>query len=120
MSRHRFVRNINIHDELQDDHDDEGDDPFDSMTADQQAQLDTATDTVIGVLGAEKDSFITEEEIRRSLWDSYFDTNETLEWAFGESVSAPSFMWCTDPTASVEEQKKRKAAKEKRGQYLLS
>ncbi|KAG8964732.1 Hsp70 suppressor, GTPase facilitates ribosomal subunit dissociation [Tulasnella sp. 419] len=94
MSRHRFVRNINIHEELDDTHYDE-EDPFDGITPEQQAQLDSATDAVTNLLGPEKDSLISVAEIRHTLWDNYFDVDETLEWAF-------------------EEQKRRKAAKEKK------
>lgn len=82
MSRHRFVRNINIHDELNDDFDHE-EDPFEGITPAQQAQLDSATDSVVNLLGPEQDSLISEAEIRKKLWDVYFDVDDTLAWAFG-------------------------------------
>ena len=41
MSRHRFVRNLDLHDEL-DDGDYDEHDPFEGITPDQQAQLDSA------------------------------------------------------------------------------
>lgn len=84
MSRHRFVRNLNAQDVLQDhegfDHDE---DPYDGITAEQQAQLDSATESVVNLLGPSEDSLIQESEIRRQLWDSYFDVDTTLDWAFG-------------------------------------
>lgn len=83
MSRHRYVRNINIHDELDEDFDHE-DDPFEGITPDQQAQLDSATEKVLSILGS--DSLVTEPEIRRQLWDSYFDVDATASWALGETA----------------------------------
>lgn len=83
MSRHRFVRNINIHDELDEDFGHE-EDPFEGITLDQQAQLDASTEKVLSVLGPEQDTLVTEAEIRRQLWDSYFDVDSTAEWALGE------------------------------------
>ncbi|KAG8847044.1 Hsp70 suppressor, GTPase facilitates ribosomal subunit dissociation [Tulasnella sp. 330] len=98
MSRHRFVRNINIHDELDDDFDHE-EDPFEGITPAQQAQLDSATDSVVNLLGPERDSLIAEGEIRKKLWDVYFDVDDTLAWAF-------------------DEQKRRKSAKDKKDDAL--
>ncbi|KAG8996820.1 Hsp70 suppressor, GTPase facilitates ribosomal subunit dissociation [Tulasnella sp. JGI-2019a] len=98
MSRHRFVRNINIQDEL-DDHFDDEEDPFEGITLDQQAQLDSATDNVLNLLGPEQDSLISETEIRKKLWDVYFDVDLTLEWAF-------------------DEQKRRKSARGKKGDSM--
>ena len=75
------MRNLNIQDELDDD-DISEEDPFEGITPDQQAELDAATDQVFTVLT--DDSLLTDTEIRRSLWDNYFDVQDTLGWALGE------------------------------------
>ncbi|KAG8906018.1 Hsp70 suppressor, GTPase facilitates ribosomal subunit dissociation [Tulasnella sp. 403] len=94
MSRHRFVRNMNIHEELDGGyHDDE--DPFEGITPDQQVQLDSATETVMNLLGAQQNTLLSENEIRHVLWDNYFEVDPTLDWAFSE-------------------QKRRQAARDKR------
>lgn len=79
MSRHRFVRNLNIHEELEEDEHDY--DMFEGITPEQQDQLDSATDAVLAVLGP--NPFVREQEIREVLWDNYFDVNETSDWALG-------------------------------------
>ena len=80
MSRHRFIRNIDIHDELDDDPH-EYHDPFEGASQEDLRSLDNATAVVFGVIG--RDSMVSEEEVRRTLWDSYFDTNGAVDWTTG-------------------------------------
>ncbi|KAG9104096.1 Hsp70 suppressor, GTPase facilitates ribosomal subunit dissociation [Ceratobasidium sp. 370] len=90
MSRHRDVRNLNIHDELA--HDDLSDnyDEEDEMTADQKDQMTTGLVQVRSVLGDEGESGIKDKQIKDALWDSYFDVEGTISWLLDQRAKQAS------------------------------
>ncbi|KAH9045752.1 hypothetical protein EDB85DRAFT_56993 [Lactarius pseudohatsudake] len=77
MSRHRFVRNLDLDDERDDGALSDG---GDDMTPEQHAQMEAGLDNVRAVLGPEDQSGFTDSFIRETLWDCYFDIDKTLEW----------------------------------------
>ncbi|KAH8999450.1 hypothetical protein EDB92DRAFT_2111445 [Lactarius akahatsu] len=98
MSRHRFVRNLDLDDERDDGALSDG---GDDMTPEQHAQIEAGLDNVRAVLGSEDQSGFTDSFIRETLWDCYFDIDKTLEWL-------------------SEEQERKNAARERKGEpYFL-
>ncbi|TDL29763.1 hypothetical protein BD410DRAFT_39956 [Rickenella mellea] len=82
MSRHRFVKQINIDEELsRDDVDDAApyEDEFDGMTKEQQEKLDAAVEQVRSVIGDERISGFPDSLVREVVWDQYFDVEESIE-----------------------------------------
>ncbi|KZT39632.1 hypothetical protein SISSUDRAFT_623650 [Sistotremastrum suecicum HHB10207 ss-3] len=91
MSRHRFVKNLNIHDELAVDRYDEEDvDEIPQMTPEQRVQLDSASAEVRRLLGPEDTSGFSNDDIRAAVWDSYFDVEESVKWLLGTLVHSES------------------------------
>ncbi|KZS97607.1 hypothetical protein SISNIDRAFT_191302 [Sistotremastrum niveocremeum HHB9708] len=89
MSRHRFVKNLNIHDELAVDRYDEEDvDEIPQMTPEQRVQLDSASAEVRRLLGPEDTSGFSNDDIRAAVWDSYFDVEESVKWLLDEQAKA--------------------------------
>ncbi|KAJ1311278.1 hypothetical protein OPQ81_009776 [Rhizoctonia solani] len=80
MSRHRDVRNMNIHDELAEDDISDTYDEDEEMTAEQKDQMATSLAQVRSVLGDKSESGIDDKEIKDALWDSYFDVEGTISW----------------------------------------
>ncbi|GAA5901070.1 uncharacterized protein JCM6883_004742 [Sporobolomyces salmoneus] len=78
MSRHRAVKNLDLDDELDDGGFDSGEDYYEDMTSEQQAQMVSAVSQVESLLGGPNASGISTKEIRDSLWDSYFDVEGTV------------------------------------------
>ncbi|KAH7344846.1 HBS1 N-terminus-domain-containing protein [Rhizoctonia solani] len=78
MSRHRDVRNMNIHDELAED--DVEYDEDEEMTDQQKDQMATGLVQVRSVLGDKDESGIDDKQIKDALWDSYFDVEGTISW----------------------------------------
>ncbi|KAI0047267.1 hypothetical protein FA95DRAFT_1260810 [Auriscalpium vulgare] len=83
MSRHRFVRNLDIDDERDDGALSDG---GDDMTPEQQAQLEAGLDRVRAVIGDEMQSGFTDSIIEDTLWDCYFDESKTVEWLLEEQT----------------------------------
>ncbi|KAF8271708.1 hypothetical protein EI94DRAFT_1678947, partial [Lactarius quietus] len=77
MSRHRFVRNLDLDEERDDGALSDG---GDDMTPEEHAQLEAGLDNVRTVLGSEERSGFTDSFIRETLWDCYFDVDKTVEW----------------------------------------
>ncbi|KAG8218344.1 hypothetical protein J3R82DRAFT_3962 [Butyriboletus roseoflavus] len=99
MSRHRLVRNIDIHAEL----DDAAiDDDTDDMTEEQHgassprppsfphpssyaAQMESGIEHIRAVVGDEASSGLDDAVIRDTLWQFYFDVEQSIAWLFGSS-----------------------------------
>ncbi|KIY45914.1 hypothetical protein FISHEDRAFT_48274 [Fistulina hepatica ATCC 64428] len=81
MSRHRYVRNMNLQEEMDDDALSDG---GDDMTPEQQEQMEKALDHVRQIIGDEATSGLSDNVIRDVLWDEYFDVEKTLDWCFEE------------------------------------
>ncbi|GAA5857668.1 hypothetical protein JCM1840_000858 [Sporobolomyces johnsonii] len=82
MSRHRIVKNLDLDDELDDGGFDSGEDYYEDMTSEQQAQMASAVSAVQGVLGP--NTPISDKAIRDALWDSYFDVEGTIAFLLDE------------------------------------
>ncbi|KAJ1964472.1 hypothetical protein IWQ62_002920 [Dispira parvispora] len=83
MSRHRHIRNIDLDDEDYDyDYPDES--PQDEMTDEDYAQLQSGLQTVRGTVG--DDVPVTDKEIRDMLWETYYDTEQTIAWVLETST----------------------------------
>ncbi|CAE6456589.1 unnamed protein product [Rhizoctonia solani] len=80
MSRHRDVRNLNIHDELAEDDIEDTYDEDEEMTDEQKDQMATGLAQVRSVLGDKDESGIDDKQIKDALWDSYFDVQGTISW----------------------------------------
>ncbi|KAF9519272.1 hypothetical protein BS47DRAFT_85531 [Hydnum rufescens UP504] len=86
MSRHRFIRNLDLAEEMSSDpisSDDDIDDKrppenYPGITPTQRAQMESGLVHVRSLLGASNS--ITDRDIRESLWDTYFDVEGTVEW----------------------------------------
>ncbi|KAH9894386.1 hypothetical protein C8Q73DRAFT_745894 [Cubamyces lactineus] len=77
MSRHRFVRNIDIHEELEDDAiSDEGED--DLSPEDYERMMD-GLEQIRATLGDERQSALTDEDIKASLYEYYFNVEQAIE-----------------------------------------
>ncbi|KAJ2915035.1 hypothetical protein MD484_g5395, partial [Candolleomyces efflorescens] len=84
MSRHRDIRNLNIHAELDDDALSDG---GDELTPEQERQMNEAFDQVYSVIGDSVISELSERAVREALWELYFDVDQTVEWALGKYTS---------------------------------
>ncbi|KAF8803783.1 hypothetical protein BYT27DRAFT_7108972 [Phlegmacium glaucopus] len=82
MSRHRDFRNLNIHDELDDDALSDG--GGEEMTIDQQAQMNDGLEQVRLVIGDEVVSELSDDSIKDALWEYYFHIEKTVQWALEE------------------------------------
>ncbi|KIJ70437.1 hypothetical protein HYDPIDRAFT_172255 [Hydnomerulius pinastri MD-312] len=98
MSRHRLVRNMNLHDELDDDALSDG---GDDMTEEQHAQMESGLEHIRAVMGDEAASGLDDEIIKDTLWQFYFDIEQSIGWLY-------------------EEQERRAAAKERKGRCISS
>ncbi|KAG9102066.1 Hsp70 suppressor, GTPase facilitates ribosomal subunit dissociation [Ceratobasidium sp. UAMH 11750] len=104
MSRHRDVRNLNIHDELaQDDLSDDYDEE-DEMTAEQKDRMATGLVQVRSVLGDEDESGIKDKQIKDALWDSYFDVEGTISWLLDQRAkqAATAAKKASDPDDAIQ------------------
>ncbi|KAF8742195.1 HBS1 N-terminus, partial [Rhizoctonia solani] len=80
MSRHRDVRNMNIHDELAEDDVSDTYDEDEEMTNEQKDQMAVGLAQVRSVLGEKDASGVDDKQIKDALWDSYFDVEGTISW----------------------------------------
>ncbi|KAG6866503.1 hypothetical protein C0991_003047 [Blastosporella zonata] len=81
MSRHRHIRNLNIEDELDDDALSDG---GEEITDEHRAQLLHGLEEVRDVLGDERVSGLSDQDIKDTLWEFFFDLEKTIEWAVEE------------------------------------
>ncbi|KAF9495727.1 hypothetical protein BDN71DRAFT_1506483 [Pleurotus eryngii] len=82
MSRHRDIRNINIENELDDEAIDDGEE-YD-MTPEEEAQMNDALEQVRNVVGDEYDCGISDKDLKKALWDRFFDVHQGVNWVFEE------------------------------------
>ncbi|KAI0637925.1 hypothetical protein C8Q77DRAFT_1153620 [Trametes polyzona] len=76
MSRHRFVRNIDVNEELDDDYiSEEGDD--DLSPEDYERMMD-GLEHIRATLGNEQQSALTDQDIKDSLYEYYFDVEQAI------------------------------------------
>ncbi|KAJ1920719.1 hypothetical protein H4219_001118 [Mycoemilia scoparia] len=82
MSRHRAVRNIALNDIYieEDDYVDDQEflDELEGATDEQKAQLESGVEALREKL--EKKFIINDNEIKKALWDTYFDEAEAMKW----------------------------------------
>ncbi|KAA1465998.1 hypothetical protein DENSPDRAFT_5738 [Dentipellis sp. KUC8613] len=95
MSRHRFVRNLDLEDERDDGALSDGGD--EDMTREQRILMERGLDHIRNIIGSEEDSGFTDSFIEDTLWDCYFDVEKSVEWL-------------------LEEQGRRRAAAERRAE----
>ncbi|KAJ3797507.1 hypothetical protein GGU11DRAFT_745172 [Lentinula aff. detonsa] len=95
MSRHRYVKNLNIEDELDDDALSDGVDE-EEMTTEQQLQMNDVLEEIRNVIGEEEISGLPDSEIKETIWYYNFDISESIQW-------------CLD------QQEKRRVTKERQG-----
>ncbi|KIJ56595.1 hypothetical protein M422DRAFT_22749 [Sphaerobolus stellatus SS14] len=107
MSRHRFVKNINVQDELEDDALSDGGE--DDIPPEYQEQLETAIAQVRSIVGSESSSGISDKEIRDATWEYYFDVDKTVDWLLEEQNKRAAIR--ERKAAKEREKMERKAAK---------
>lgn len=81
MSRHRFVRNLDLDNELADDDafsDEAPEDPYENITEEEREQLEVALSAALDVLGPSSTSGIADRSVKDALWDSYFDVEAAV------------------------------------------
>ncbi|KAI0370154.1 hypothetical protein BV20DRAFT_299766 [Pilatotrama ljubarskyi] len=76
MSRHRFVRNIDIHEELEDDAISDGGE--DDLSPEDYDRMMDGLEHIRATLGDEKQSALTDQEIKDSLYEYYFDVEQAI------------------------------------------
>ncbi|KAH0839623.1 hypothetical protein J3R83DRAFT_539 [Lanmaoa asiatica] len=96
MSRHRLIRNIDIHAELDDAaFDDDADDlteeqhgvssprlPSSPHSSPYAAQMESGIEHIRAIVGDEASSGLDDAIIRDTLWQSYFDIEQSIAWLF--------------------------------------
>lgn len=107
QSRHRYVRNLDLSEEMASDGPSDEDDEESSMspnyyegiTSAQKAQMISGLDHVRSVVGT---GVVSDREIREQLWETYFDVDSVVNWWY-------------------DKEEKEKAEKEKqKGRLILS
>ncbi|KAI0310674.1 hypothetical protein OF83DRAFT_1154200 [Amylostereum chailletii] len=81
MSRHRFVRDLDLDAERDDGALSDG---GDDITQEQQEKLDEGLERVRAIWGTEAQSGLTDTLIINTLWDKDFDIAASLDWLAGE------------------------------------
>ncbi|KAG2119096.1 uncharacterized protein F5147DRAFT_197542 [Suillus discolor] len=81
MSRHRLVRNMNIHDELDDAALSDG---GDELTPEQHAQMTFCLEQIRELIGDEAVSGLDDDFIKETLWDQYFNVESSLSYLYDE------------------------------------
>ena len=82
MSRHRAIRNLNLDDELaaaDDEYGAQDANPYDDISEEDRAQLDEALAQLVAAVGQPgTQSGFTEREMKDTLWDAYFDVDQSV------------------------------------------
>ncbi|KAH9850047.1 hypothetical protein C2E23DRAFT_905383 [Lenzites betulinus] len=76
MSRHRFVRNMNINEELDDDYISDGGD--DDLNPEDYERMMDGLEHIRATLGDEHRSALTDQDIKDSLYEYYFDVEQAI------------------------------------------
>ncbi|KAI0771977.1 hypothetical protein BD413DRAFT_475037 [Trametes elegans] len=76
MSRHRFVRNININEELEDDAISDGGE--DDLSPEDYDRMMDGLEHIRATLGDERQSALTDQDIKDSLYEYYFDVEGAI------------------------------------------
>ncbi|KAK4684503.1 hypothetical protein P7C73_g5670, partial [Tremellales sp. Uapishka_1] len=110
MSRHRFVRNMDLDAEMaSDDEEDSG------MTSEQAAQMNTSLPIARALLKDIKPS-LSDDAIADSLWHYYFDVDKAVGWLRKEwerkGESTPSYLLPAPPATSTRPSRKRPALRD--------
>ncbi|KAL6298108.1 hypothetical protein BKA93DRAFT_92820 [Sparassis latifolia] len=95
MSRHRFVRNIDVREELVDDAlSDGGEDELD--TADYDRMMD-GLEQVRATLGSEEETGVNDRDIKDTLYYYHFDVRRSIDWLLEEQGRKNAAMERKDP-----------------------
>ncbi|KAI0824665.1 hypothetical protein BC628DRAFT_1410793 [Trametes gibbosa] len=76
MSRHRFVRNLDINEELDDDYISDGGD--DDLNPEDYERMMDGLEHIRATLGDEHQSGLTDKDIKDSLYEYYFDVEQAI------------------------------------------
>ncbi|KAI0650146.1 hypothetical protein C8Q79DRAFT_1006444 [Trametes meyenii] len=76
MSRHRFVRNININEELEDDAISDGGE--DDLSPEDYERMMDGLEHIRATLGDERHTALTDQDIKDSLYEYYFDVEQAI------------------------------------------
>ncbi|OSC98689.1 hypothetical protein PYCCODRAFT_964801 [Trametes coccinea BRFM310] len=82
MSRHRFVRNIDIHEEMEDDAISDGGE--EDLSPEDYDRMMDGLEHIRATLGDEKQSALTDQDIKDSLYEYYFDIEQAIEDLLGK------------------------------------
>ncbi|CDO74289.1 hypothetical protein BN946_scf184663.g10 [Trametes cinnabarina] len=82
MSRHRFVRNIDIHEELEDDI--ISDDGEADLSPEDYERMMNGLEQIRATLGDESQSALTDQDIKDSLYEYYFDVEQAITDLLGK------------------------------------
>lgn len=56
------------------------------MAEDHAAQMNDALEQVRNVVGDEYDCGISDNDLKKALWDRYFDVHQGVNWVFGTTT----------------------------------
>ncbi|KAJ2975249.1 hypothetical protein NUW54_g11763 [Trametes sanguinea] len=82
MSRHRFVRNIDIHEEMEDDAISDGGE--EDLSPEDYDRMMDGLEHIRAALGDENQSALTDQDIKDSLYEYYFDVEHAIEDLLGK------------------------------------
>ncbi|KAI0952558.1 hypothetical protein AcV7_008317 [Taiwanofungus camphoratus] len=77
MSRHRYVKNIDIHEELDDDAISDG---GDDLSPEDHERMQDGLEQVRATLGSEEHSGISDHDIQDALYYYEFDIQQSINW----------------------------------------
>ncbi|KAL1946588.1 hypothetical protein VTO73DRAFT_14692 [Trametes versicolor] len=76
MSRHRFVRNIDVNEEMDDDYISDGGE--DDLSPEDYDRMIDGLEHIRATLGDERQSALTDQEIKDALYEAYFDVEQAI------------------------------------------
>ncbi|KAI0751444.1 hypothetical protein C8Q80DRAFT_1157328 [Daedaleopsis nitida] len=82
MSRHRFVRNININEELEEDEASDG--GYEDLSAEDYEHMMNGMEHIRRILGDEQQSGLSDADIKDSLYHYYFDVEQATQYLLEE------------------------------------
>ncbi|KAI0722178.1 hypothetical protein C8T65DRAFT_134547 [Cerioporus squamosus] len=84
MSRHRFVRNIDINEELEEDAISDGGE-YEDLDQEDYDQMINGLEQIRRMLGDEDHSRLTDADIKDALYHYYLDVDKATNWLLGRS-----------------------------------